>query len=204
MNSYQKDQLDDFIIVTGYIETLSAEEKNKLTLDIEEYLLFREQVDGFLSVNFSAECTKKCYQDRLSACCSKDSIITFFADFAVNVLLSDTSDIHVLMELLKQPNDGYKCVYLGGDGCMWKVKPIVCALFLCDRAQEKVFEEKTGLKETWKTLRLSAKKFRWPDRPVLFDRLEQYFIAAGFESRSMYLHNSPGLLNVKKRAGLLD
>ena len=44
------------------------------------------------------------------------------------------------------------------------------------------------------------KRFTWPDRPVLFDDLEQYFMDAGCTSPHMYLHNSPGLLRVKQMA----
>jgi hypothetical protein len=39
-------------------------------------------------------------------------------------------------------------------------------------------------------------------KKVLFDDLETFFINAGHASSLMYLHNSPGLLLVKKRAGL--
>jgi hypothetical protein len=44
------------------------------------------------------------------------------------------------------------------------------------------------------------KHYRWPDRPVLFDDLEKYFMAAGYSSPLMYLNNSPGLLRVKELA----
>jgi hypothetical protein len=200
MNDYQNEQLNDFVIVTKHLETISVEDKKSIANEMEEYLLFRRQVDNFFSDNCAEECTQKCFQSRLSACCSKDSIITFFADFLVNVLFSEKRDVDQLMDALKQPNTGYKCVYLGKEGCRWKVKPIVCAVFLCNKAKEKVFHQKPGLKDTWEKLLIMDKKFRWPDRPVLFDRLEQYFIDAGYDSPSMYLHNSPGLLNVKRRA----
>ena len=42
------------------------------------------------------------------------------------------------------------------------------------------------------------KAFRWPDQPVLFDDIEAVFLNAGLSSPLMYLHNSPGLLRVKK------
>ncbi len=35
-----------------------------------------------------------------------------------------------------------------------------------------------------------------------FDMIEAYFIAAGCFSSLMYLHNSPGLLRVKRKAGI--
>jgi hypothetical protein len=49
-------------------------------------------------------------------------------------------------------------------------------------------------------LKQREKHFRWPDRPVLFDDLEKYFMAAGYSSPLMYLNNSPGLLRVKELA----
>ncbi len=87
MNDYQKEQLNDFIIVTKHLETISGEDKKSLANEIKEYLLFRKKVDDFLSDNFAEECTQKCFQNKLSACCSKDSIITFFADFVVKCKL---------------------------------------------------------------------------------------------------------------------
>jgi hypothetical protein len=35
-----------------------------------------------------------------------------------------------------------------------------------------------------------------------FTTIENYFIAAGCSSSLMYLHNSPGLLRVKHKAGI--
>jgi hypothetical protein len=53
-------------------------------------------------------------------------------------------------------------------------------------------------KEKWEALKQREKTFRWPDQAVLFDELEEVFIKAGYDSTLMYLHNSPGLLRVKK------
>ncbi len=203
MNAYQKDQLDDYIIVTEHLASIASEDKQLLLIELDGYLQFRKQIDVFLVDHFTDECTEKCYHSKLSACCGKDSIIIFFADVVVNVLLSKKSDISMIMDRLRQPNSGIKCVYLNGSGCMWKVKPIVCALFLCDRAMDKVFSNEPSLRDVWEGFRRTDKTFRWPDQPVLFDRLEQHFIDAGYQSPSMYLHNSPGLLNVKRRAGLI-
>jgi hypothetical protein len=74
-------------------------------------------------------------------------------------------------------------------------------MFLCDPVQEQVFAADPSLRGQWDQLLQAAKGYRWPDRPVLFDRLEQIFIEAGCQSPIMYLHNSPGLIRVKKRAG---
>jgi hypothetical protein len=103
------------------------------------------------------------------------------------------------MEILKKPNSGFKCVYLNENGCRWRVKPIVCEMFLCDQAKQQVFGENTQLSKEWELLEQRRKQFTWPDQPVLFDELEEYFLEAGHKSPLMYLHNSPGLLLVKKK-----
>ncbi len=200
INTYQKDQLTDYSIVADHLESLPKKDKETLLEDIGEYLIFRKEVDEFLSHNFASECTENCFQGQLSACCAKDSIIIFFADVVVNVLESQKSDIETLMTALTKPNTGAKCVYLGKEGCRWRMKPIVCATFLCDRAQETIFTKNLQLRDIWEKLRVVEKKFKWPDQPVLFDKLEYRFIKAGYNSPSMYLHNSPGLLRVKQAA----
>jgi len=53
-------------------------------------------------------------------------------------------------------------------------------------------------------LEQESRRFKWPDRPVLFDTLEKLFLDAGFHSPLMYLHTSPGLLRVKQQAGLVQ
>ena len=47
------------------------------------------------------------------------------------------------------------------------------------------------------------RQYTWPDQPVLFDKLEALFVEAGYRSSLMYLHNSPGLLRVKQKAGII-
>jgi hypothetical protein len=155
-------------------------------------------------VHFSKICTQNCYQNRLSACCSREGIITFFADIVVNVLVSDHREIADLMMHLQAPNKGFKCVYLTEAGCRWKLKPIVCEMFLCDRAQNTVMAGNPRLASQWRQIEEKRKQYTWPDQPVLFDRLEAHFISAGYRSTLMYLHNSPGLLRVKQKAGLID
>ena len=137
---------------------------------------------------------------RLSACCSKEGIVTFFADVVVNMLESTVDEIDALKSVLRASESGFKCVYLGEQGCMWRVKPIVCEMFLCDRAQQTVFAEAPDLASEWAAFEALKKRFTWPDRPVLFDDLEAVFIQAGCRSTLMYMHNSPGLLRVKRKA----
>jgi hypothetical protein len=136
----------------------------------------------------------------LSACCSREGIVTFFADGVINVLLSTPQETDRLATVLQKGDNGPKCVYLGSNGCLWRLKPIVCAMFLCDRAEEEVFRDRPALRRQWEAYREHKKRFTWPDRPVLFDAIEANFIAAGCTSPLMYLHNSPGLLRVKQQA----
>jgi hypothetical protein len=200
MNDYQKEQFISFAMVQKYLTGLEDSKRRALKKSVRDYLAFRSDVDAFLSTHFSRPCSRRCYLSRQSACCSREGIITFFADIVIDVLVSDKNEIDGLMEILKRPNNGFKCVYLTENGCRWRVKPIVCEMFLCDPAKQQVFGEYTQLKKEWELLEQRRKQFTWPDQPVLFDALEEYFLEAGHESPLMYLHSSPGLLLVKKRS----
>jgi hypothetical protein len=200
MISYQKEQLETLNMVCRHLETIPEQEKQRLLLKISDYLMFRSTVDAFLGEHFENICTLKCYQSNVSACCSREGIITFFADVAVNVLVSEESEIKILSKVLMAPNTGSKCIYLSSHGCTWRIKPIICEMFLCDPAEEAVFKTNPSANRLWLQLKQREKQYRWPDRPVLFDDLEKYFIAAGYSSPLMYLHNSPGLLRIKEQA----
>lgn len=185
-------------MVHRHLEAISKKERETLLSRISDYFRFRDAVDAFLGEHFDNICTEKCFQSKVSACCSREGIITFFADVVINVLVSSASEIQALLKVLQKPNTGFKCIYLGGHGCMWRIKPLICEMFLCDHAENEVFIKKPEAKKLWQELKQREKQYRWPDRPVLFDDLEQYFIKAGYSSPLMYLHNSPGLLRVKK------
>jgi len=200
MSSYQKEQLETLNMVHRHLKTISKQEKQRLLSQISDYLMFRNTVDAFLGEHFENICTLKCYQSKVSACCSREGIITFFADMVVNVLVSEESEIRALSAALVKPNTGFKCIYLDIHGCMWRIKPIICEMFLCDPAEEAVFSEKPLADKVWQQLKQREKQYRWPDRPVLFDDLEKFFLAAGYFSPLMYFHNSPGLLRIKKQA----
>ena len=200
MYSYQKEQSETLSMVQRHIATLSARERQGLESEIADYLLFRDEVDAFLCEYFSNVCTQKCFQNDLSACCSREGIITFFGDVVVNVLVSPYTVIHALMTVLQKRNRGFKCIYLGNHGCMWRIKPIVCEMFLCEQAKKEVFQEKPLAGQLWDELKQRKNRYTWPDRPVLFEALERYFIDAGYSSPLMYMHNSPGLLRVRKQA----
>ncbi len=197
---YQKEQIETLTQVYRHIRELPPSEKEKLAVACDGYLAFRSRVDGFLSRYFSEVCTRKCYKSRLSACCSYEGIVTFFADVVINALLSEDQEIETLLTVLETSEQRSKCVYLGPEGCLWRVKPIVCEMFLCDHATDTVFSEHLEYGQIWEELKRLRKGFAWPDRPVLFDDLERYFMDAGCISPLMYLHNSPGLLQVKRSA----
>ncbi len=200
MNSYNQEQYDDLDMVCRYVAGLGKAEKTALVASLGNYLRFRQSVDDFLQTHFGSVCHQACYQSRLSACCSREGIVTFFADVVINALLSTPQEIDRLAAVLQKGDNGPKCVYLGSNGCLWRLKPIVCAMFLCDRAENGVFRDRPDLRRQWEAYRERKKRFTWPDRPVLFDDLEAIFIAAGCTSPLMYLHNSPGLIRIKEQA----
>lgn len=202
MSNYRQEQLDSQKMVLRYLEQAAEVERGRLKRLCADYRGLRKKVRLFQERHLQTICTEACFQDQKSACCNKDGIITFFADLVVNALFSPPQALANLVGALQTGRDDMKCVYLGTDGCRWHIKPIVCEMFLCDRALEgmKVVDPKAAA--TWQTLVAEAKRFRWPDRPVLFDVIESRFLAAGLCSPLMYLHNSPGLVRIKRKAGL--
>jgi hypothetical protein len=200
MSEYNQEHSDAIVLVRQHLKKLSASELARLKKRIRNYLRFRKEVDRFLRHNFSEVCTQKCYQDNYSACCGREGITAFFADVVINVMVSSDKEIDCLLEVLSLPNPGMKCVYLGKEGCLWRTKPIVCEMFLCKHARQEVFDKDPLALKEWERLKQREKRYTWPNRPVLFDDLEIYFIQAGYSSSLMYFHNSPGLLRVKSLA----
>lgn len=200
---YGQEQLLNQGIVQEYLSSRGEEEKSLLREQCREYFRFREEVAGFHLRYFQAVCTVACFQQQRSACCSKDGIITFFADIVVNAIVSSASQMAGIMACLRQPRQDMKCLYLGPQGCRWQMKPMVCEMFVCDRAKDEVFGDSTVARAAWDGLKERALSFRWPDRAVLFDEIESRFMAAGVRSSLMFLHNSPGLIRIKKLAGRL-
>ena len=202
MSTYHKEQLEALEMVHRHLQYMPASEKRLLSDMTRDYRAYRQEVNAFLKTHLAIVCTQKCYQSRISACCSKEGIITFFADVVINALVSSTDQIRALIHALQVPHRGYKCIYLGPDGCRWQLKPIVCEMFICEPALKQVFDPTPAIRKEWEALKLMKKQFTWPDRPVIFDTIETLFIRAGYSSPLMYMHNSPGLLRVKQRAQL--
>jgi hypothetical protein len=144
MTPYQQEQKEALEVVRKHISSLTNADLRNLKERISEYLTFRRDVDAFLDQYFSRLCTQTCYQDQLSACCSRDGIITFFADGVINALESSEAQLDILMERLTMSHQGNKCVYLGKEGCLWQIKPLVCAMFLCAKAEKEVLEKICG------------------------------------------------------------
>jgi hypothetical protein len=203
MNEYQREQLEALNVVREGLSRLGASDRAHLKQQVDAYIQFRQAVDGFLKRHFGNFCTRACFQSQTSACCSKDGIITFFADTVIDALQATPMQLDRMAAALNRINKGHRCVYLDDDGCIWTVRPIVCAMFLCDRAMKAVFDAQPEAGKVWASLRQQEKLFKWPDRPVLFDDIEQLFMGMGYRSSLMHFNTSPGLLRVKKGAGLV-
>ena len=187
-------------MVRCYLAQISEAERKTLKKCLADYLTFRDAVDAFQVNYFRDICNRKCFQSKLSACCSRDGIIIFFADVIINALMAGPAALERLQDVLTHPHEGFKCVFLEHEGCLWRIKPIVCEMFLCDAAENAVLKENPVARKRWDALVRQKKAYTWPDRPVLFDTLEQICIDAGYTSPLMFLHNSPGLLRVKRQA----
>jgi hypothetical protein len=196
MNDYQREQRDALEQIVKKNDILASIHDD----GIGSYLSFRRQLDEFSDRHFARHCTRACFETRTSACCSKDGIITFWADMVINVACSDGHQIDDLYAAIEAPMFGDKCIYLGKNGCRWQVRPLGCALFLCDRVKDDVLARRLDLRTRWEAYQTMGKTFRWPDRPVLFDHLEQVFMGAGCRSPLMYINTSPGLLRIKQQA----
>jgi hypothetical protein len=199
ISEYNRDQLEAIQMVQRHLGTLSKGDIGRLRRRIRPYLQFRREVADFQERYFSDVCTEKCFTSRTSACCGREGIATFFADVVMNMLLCIEDEVQHLLQTLSEDRGGFKCVYLGEKGCLWRLKPIVCEMFLCEHAKDAVLRGDDELRDRWEKLRRREKRYTWPSSPVLFDELEEIFIRAGLDSPLMYFHRSPGLLRVKAK-----
>jgi len=202
MSDYNHEQTEAIMVVRKHLMGIPASQLGWLKQLTRSYVEFRAEVACFQEESFVGICSQKCFTSRTSACCGREGIITFFADVVINVLLSTHQEIDALLQTLEQDTGGSNCVYLNETGCLWRLKPIVCEMFLCDQAKKNVLDENDSLRQQWERFRQQERLYTWPTRPVLFDELESFFIEAGFDSPLMYLHRSPGLLRLKSRHGL--
>ena len=203
MNDYQKEQLDALKQLGHALKRLSTVDRKAIADAMRPYVTFRSTVDRFTGNHCKPLCTRACFENQKSACCSKDGIITFWADWVVNVMNSNAQQLARLEDAIRTPYFSSKCIYLTPTGCIWRIRPLVCAFFVCDTIQSELLDRDPAMAGKWQTFETQAKQFRWPDQPVLFDTLEAVFISAGCDSPLMYLSKSPGLLRIKQRAGLI-
>jgi hypothetical protein len=199
INEYNQQQLEAILIVREHLGKLPQCRMSEIKERIRKYLRFRTEVEGFQARYLSGICTQKCFTSQISACCNREGIATFFADVVINVLLSSGEEVDTLIRTLLNDRGGVKCVYLSESGCLWRLKPIVCEMYLCKYAKESILYSEDGLHAQWEKFRRREKYYTWPSRPVLFDRLEEIFIHAGYDNSLMYFHHSPGLIRVKNR-----
>ncbi len=209
MNSYQMEQIHALGMIRQHAKKLEKprtfrEMKAKgfdLEAQLSGYLAFREEISRFFAGWFEEICTETCYTSGLSACCSKDGIIVFWADMVINAMVSGPAEFKRLEETIRNPASDAKCIYLAPGGCTWRIKPIVCEMFICPDAENAVFGTHPEAGSAWSEIRERKKAFTWPDRPVLFEVLESIFIEDGCRSSLMHVHNSPGLQRlVRNRA----
>lgn len=197
MSPYNRDQMEAVLIVRRYLGGLPRGQISRLKRRILHYMRFRADVAHFQRQYFSDVCTQNCFTSQTSACCGREGIATFFADVVINVLHSSDDEVDAILQTLSEDSGGPNCVYLTEKGCLWRIKPIVCEMFLCQSAKKSILERDDLLRSRWERLRRREKNYTWPRRPVLFDKLEQVFIREGFDSPLMYFHHSPGLLRLK-------
>lgn len=201
---YNHDQWVSHQAIQKALDMLSPVTLEELTTLMQPYLQFRQTLETFQEDYFDPLCQKTCFETALSACCGFESIITFFADQVINFLVSPPEQRELLFKTIEKPNTTGKCVYLGDHGCIWRVRPISCTMFLCEEVKKKVFDRHPEAESLWQSLQAREKEFTWPDKPVLFDAIEKVFLPLGVVSPHLYFHQSPGLLRVKSRSGLAD
>jgi hypothetical protein len=204
LGEYNRDQLMSFEALRDACSGMLDAHLQLLVERLQPYLAFRRELEDFHARYFRECCRQTCFQTGLSACCGFESIITFFADQAITWLISGEHQRQALFRVLQRPNRSGKCVFLGDNGCIWRVPPVSCALFLCDSAKAAVFGEHPEAAPVWEELRGREKAFTHPSRLVLFDELERVFLELGARSPHMFFHTSPGLLRFKAKAGILD
>ncbi|MEJ2156919.1 MAG: hypothetical protein P8X96_16400 [Desulfobacteraceae bacterium] len=200
MNSYQKEQLEALAMVRSRLRQMKPAGVDQLNASMGPYLEFRSRLERFTQTHMAGHCTRSCFQSRTSACCSRDGIITFWADVVINAVCATPERMDLMASSIQQPLRAEKCIYLGETGCVWKIRPLVCAMFVCDAIQADVIDADARRSAQWRRFTAQAKSFRWPDRPVLFDQLEMIFLDLGCRSPLMYINNSPGLMRVKQKA----
>ncbi|MBU0994290.1 MAG: hypothetical protein KJ737_17505 [Proteobacteria bacterium] len=202
MTDYNTEQLETLDMIVNVLPRMPEKEIIELKDSASDYLQFRQDMASFSDTYLAPLCKKKCHDTGLSACCTKDGIITYFTDMVLNVLFSDEKKISILKNTLSRSNTHTTCVYLSEKGCLWTIKPIVCEMFFCDWLIEESSVTDASFARQIEAFRIRQKLYTWPDKPVFFNTVETLFLEKGIESSLMYFHFSPGLKQIKKKAGV--
>lgn len=202
-DEYNLEQYDAYITIKAFFDGASADDVEALERMIVPYLEFRRETSEFLVSSCADVCGDICFKTGLSDCCMHEGIITFFADWIVNWLVSSKDEIDILVEALFKPFRDDKCVYLGEKGCLWKIKPLNCETFVCKQARAEIFAGDFQAEHIYDEMLVKKKTFSYPDRPVLFDDIEKFFMKRGVDSEIMYFHKGAGLMMIKRNAGMI-
>ncbi len=202
VSQYNRDQKQGFLAIGRIFSQMSGEEQRRLRDLVVPYLDFRRRLDAFNDRWFGDYCPGACFRTGLSACCGFESIIIFFADQVISLLESRPGEMERTLRALENPRSRQHCVFLGRDGCLWRVRPITCAMYYCDPAKNHVFGEFPQAGILYSQFREEEREFTRPVKPVLFDTIEKIFIERGVKSPLMWFHRSPGLLRLKRRYGV--
>lgn len=200
---YNLEQFDAYMTVKAFFDKASDDEVACLRQMVSSYLDFRAEASEFLTISCAEVCGDICFKTGLSDCCMHEGIITFFADWIVNWLVSSKEETDVLLKALYEPFRDDKCVYLGPLGCLWKIKPLNCETFVCKQARADIFMKNPEAEQVYEEMLKKKKTFSFPDRPVLFDAIEKFFMDRGVDSETMYFHKGAGLLLIKQKAGVV-
>lgn len=198
LSPYTGQHLETLDMLARKLRELEPGELDELRGMLRPYLDYREQTGHVFRAHLVGGCRRLCFEKNRSGCCGREGIIVFFADFVAELLTAGAEAAGRLAAVLEADRGGVNCVYLGREGCHWALKPIACEMFLCDELKENVLAADAGLTGKWEGLRAREKEFTKPDRPVLFDDLERFFIERGVATPLMYFHHSPGLLRLKR------
>ncbi|MBW1974796.1 MAG: hypothetical protein JRI45_04400 [Deltaproteobacteria bacterium] len=203
LSEYDRRHLETQKIALKCYDSITESERLFLYWLSIPYLMFRQKLDRFTKRFFALYCQEQCFVTGRSACCGFESIMVFFADEIINLLWGDRSQGVNLINRLAQGNKtSSHCVFLGNGGCLWGVRPISCAMFFCDEAKKQIFAKYPNAEIEWNELLKEEKNFTWPDKPILFDVIERFFIRKGFYSPHMHFHFSPGLRRIKEKSGI--
>jgi hypothetical protein len=199
LSPYTSQHLETLAVLTRQLKELEAAESEKLRGMLGPYLAYREETAHFFRDHLIGGCRRRCLAKNSSGGCGRAGVNVLFSDIVVVHHTAAAEKVDDLGRALEGDRGGKNCAYLGREGCHWAMKPIACEMFLCDELKEEIFAADDGLRREWEQLRAREKEFTKPDRPVLFDDLERFFIEKGVENPLMYFHHSPGLLRLKRK-----